>query len=219
MPRKPHNTGAGATVHDVDETTGDAKVADGVVMDDSIPAGEGENDTRGMLSKLSLSLMGCRPELSLAREQVVMIEGQEQKIKVGKQVLQAVFLGEITNLTGPKELPNAKSEEEKYTYGLAGRIEGINAITGETFRGGVLYLPGGFHDMFLAEVEAGLKAGGNVSIAFALEFHSIPADNPRGYSWKAVNKMPMEKRDPFRELRKRALQGVQIAALPKPGQL
>lgn len=159
---------------------------------------EGEADQRGLLTKLSLSMMNCQPELSKTQH---------------KDILQAIVFGELVGLTGAKELPNAKTEDEKYTYGLVGRIEGVNVLTGEMFKAGVLYLPGGFHDMFLSEMEAQLAAageGGHVTIAFALEFYSTPSNNPRGYSWKARNKMPMEKRDPLARLRQRALAGATI---------
>lgn len=162
---------------------------------------EGEADNRGLLNKLSLSMMNCQPELSKTQH---------------KDVLQAIIFGELVGLTGAKELPNAKSDDEKFTYGLVGRIEGVNVITGEMFKAGVLYLPGGFHDMFLAEMEAQLTAvgeDGHATLAFALEFYSTPANNPRGYSWKARNKMPMEKRDPLARLRQRALTGVTIKQL------
>lgn len=184
-------------VHDVAE--------DGQVSDLPI---EGMADPRSQLAKLSLGQMGVRPELSLFRQ------GDPES---GKTILQAVIFGEITGLTGPKELPNAKSEAEKYTYGLMGRIEAVNALSGEMFKAAILYLPGGFHEMFLSEIEAGLKGGDvNTVIAFALEFYSIPAGNPRGYSWKAVNKMPVEKRDPLARLRQRALAGTTIKALAAP---
>lgn len=182
-----------------------------------IPVDDGESDNKGMLSKLALSLMGCRPELSMARERDVTINGQVSKVKVGENIHQATIFGEITGLTGPKELPNAKSDAEKYTYGLTGRIEGVNVLTGEMFKAGVLYLPAGFHDMFLAEMESALKmADQNAAIVFALQFWSIPSDNPRGYSWKAVNKMPIEKRDPLARLRARAMEGTVIKAIAAP---
>lgn len=178
-----------------------------------IPIDDGPADERSQLSKLALSLMGCQPELSVAKDQII----NGQRLKAGTQVHQATIFGEITGLTGPKELPNAKSEADKWTYGLKGRIEGVNVITGEMFKAAVLYLPAGFHDMFLAEMEAGLKtADANTAIVFALEFWSIPADNPRGYSWKAVNKMPMQKHDPLARLRQRALSGTTIKALSLP---
>lgn len=166
---------------------------------DDLPI-EGESDPRQQLTKLSLGMMHCQPELSKHQN---------------RDVLQAIVFGELIGLTGAKELPNAKSEAEKFTYGLIGRIEGINAISGEMFQAGILYLPGGFHDMFLAEMEAQLKmmGEGNVTIAFAMEFYSTPSQNPRGYSWKARNKMPMERRDPLARLRQRALAGTTVKLL------
>lgn len=199
-------------VTDINEQ-GDPQAAGKLGLGHDIPVDDGEMDGRSQLSKLALSLMGVRPELSIAREEV--IDGR--KVKAGRDVLQAVIFGAITGLTGPKELPNAKTEADKYTYGLKGSIEGVNAISGEMYKAAILYLPAGFHDMFLAEMESALKAGDvNTQIAFALEFWSIPSDNPRGYSWKAVNKMPMEKRDPLARLRQRAMQGVTIKALAAP---
>jgi hypothetical protein len=158
---------------------------------------EGDSDPRQQLAKLSLGMMHTQPELSKTQN---------------KDILQAIIFGELTGLTGPKELPKAKSDAEKYTYGLVGMIEGVNAITGEMFKAGIVYLPGGFHDMFLAEMESQLKAAGpgNVTVSFALEFYSTPSGNPRGYSWKARNKMPIERHDPLARLRQRALAGATI---------
>lgn len=202
-----------ATITDLDATTGqpiDAAASD-------IPI-DGEEDKRSQLTKLSLSMMGCEPERSLKRKRKVTIGGVEQEVEVGEEIHQATMFGYITGLTGPKELPNAKPGQDAITFGLVGMIEGLNVISGEMFKAGVLYLPAGFHDMFLAEMEMSLKAAGagNVQIAFALEFWSIPADNPRGYSWKAKNKMPIEKADPLARLRQRALSGTKVAALAAP---
>lgn len=196
--------------------TGSGPISDAELLDREtlgVKAGElpieGDPDGSSMLSRLALSMMGTNPELSQFRP--------ESKEYTGKTILQAVIFGELTGLTGPKELPNAKTEAEKFTYGLKGRIEGINVLTGEMYKAAVLYLPAGFHDMFLAEMETGLAGGdANMLLAFALEFYSIPASNPRGYSWKAVNKMPMEKKDPLARLRQRAMQGVTVKALAAP---
>lgn len=179
---------------------------------------EGEADNRSQLTKLSMSMMGCQPELSMKRKRKVTIEGVDQEVEVGEEVHQATIYGYITGLTGPKELPNAKNGQDAITYGLTGMIEGLNVRTGEIFKGGVLYLPAGFHDMFLAEMEMGLKAAGpgNVQIAFALDMFSIPADNPRGYSWKAKSKLPQERHDPLARLRARALAGTKVVALNVP---
>lgn len=202
------------TIIDIDAATG--KPIDPATTD--IPLEDGEEDKRSQLTKLALSMMGCQPELSLKRKRKVTIDGIDQEVEVGEEIHQATLFGYITGLTGPKELPNAKNGQDAITFGLVGMIEGLNVRSGEMFKAGVLYLPGGFHDMFLAEMEMGLKSAGagNVQIAFALEFWSIPADNPRGYSWKAKNKMPMEKSDPLARLRQRALSGTKVVALGGP---
>lgn len=183
------------------------------IIEDGIPL-DGPEDGRSQLTRLSLALMRTQPELSK-------IDGPDEEY-AGRECLQAVIFGELTGLTGAKELPNAKIEEDKFTYGLVGNIEGVNARTGEMFKAAVLYLPAGFHDMFLAELESMIasQGKGGFTIQFALEFYSIPAKNPRGYSWKAKNKMPMAKRDPLEHLRRRALQGSTIkllGATPAPG--
>ncbi len=172
---------------------------------ESLPPEQDTPDDRAQLTKLSLAMMGCQPELSC-----IGIPGTG-----GQEILQAVIFGELTRLTGPKELPNAKSDAEKYTFGLVGQIEGVNTRSGEMFKAGVLYLPAGFHDMFLAEMESqiALLGAGQFTIQFAMEFYSIPAKNPRGYSWKAKNKMPMMRHDPLAALRRRALAGSTVKTL------
>lgn len=201
-------------VTDVDMETGAA-----TAQTDQVEFDDGPTDTRAQLTKLSLAQMGCQPELSLKKKRKVVMDGRETEIEAGEDVLQATIFGQITGLTGPKELPNSKPGVDAITYGLVGRIEALNNITGEMFKAGILYLPTGFHDMFLVEVESQLKNGdGHVSLAFALEFWSIPATNPRGYSWKAKNKLAVEKVDPLARLRARALAGTTIRALGSSGQ-
>lgn len=193
--------GRGGNVTDIDGMTGSATQST-----PEIEVNEGAADNRSQLTKLSLAQMGCQPELSMIS-------------KGGKEVLQAVIFGQITGLTGPKKLPNMQNGQEEITYGLVGRIEAVNVLSGEMFKTAILYLPSGFHDMFLGEAESQIKEGEqNVALAFALEFYSIPATNPRGYSWKAKNKLAMEKTDPLAGLRKRALTGVSIKALAGPNE-
>lgn len=208
--KTPRGNGSDRPVTDIDGTTGQVTNAAS-----DIPVDDGPSDDRAQLTKLSLAQMGVQPERSLKKKRKVIIDGREAEVEAGEDVLQATIYGQITGLTGPKELPNAKPGADAITYGLIGRIEGVNNLTGEMFKAGVLYLPAGFHDMFLTEVESQLKIGdGHVALAFALEFWSIPATNPRGYSWKAKNKLAMERTDPLRGIRARALAGTTVAALP-----
>lgn len=172
---------------------------------DDVPAIEGASDERMQLSRLSLALMRTTPELSKMHNM---------------EVEQALLFGKLTGLTGPKELPKAKAGEEKITYGLVGQIEGVNLLTGEMFQAGIVYLPGGFHELFRSQMEqhlgpadpvTGIRQGhGSFELQFALKFISIPANNPRGYSWKAANQLPAQQSDPLARLRQRALAGVKI---------
>jgi len=216
MSPKPNNargSKAAENMTDIDGATGQPINQEAQAND--IPL-DGDEDKRSQLTKLALSGMGCQPELSVARDQMVTINGKEQMMKVGQDVHQATIFGYITGLTGPKELPNAKNGQDAITFGLVGQIEGLNVLTGEMFKAGILYLPGGFHEMFLSEMEMALGDGAKPQIAFALEFWSVPAGNPRGYTWKAKNKLPMEKADPLARLRARALAGTKVVALSAP---
>jgi hypothetical protein len=72
---------------------------------------------------------------------------------------------------------------------LIGTFQGTNLQTGEVFRSGKLFLPSGIHESIEAAVGQ-LKEGGSVN--FAIEFRRVEAENPIGYSYQAVNLLPVE---------------------------
>ena len=85
----------------------------------------------------------------------------------------------------------------KVFYPLTGRFEGINPETGTKTRSGVLYLPTGIHETYEAAVRK-LEEGD--SIRFAIEIRAVRAENPAGYSYEAVDLLPIQEVDPLTEI-------------------
>lgn len=85
----------------------------------------------------------------------------------------------------------------KVFYPLTGRFEGINPETGTKTRSGVLYLPTGIHETYEAAVRK-LEEGD--SIRFAIEIRAVRAENPAGYSYEAVDLLPLQEVDPLSEI-------------------
>lgn len=89
--------------------------------------------------------------------------------------------------------------------GITGNFEGVNLETGEVYSSGVLYLPGGIHEMLLNAVDQGEEdAKGKPtynSVQFAFDISAVPATNPIGYSYEATQLIEASKADPMAELR------------------
>lgn len=166
------------------------------------------NDPRVVNSRLSLAIMGCRPELS----KFPPAQLDDMGIKNNNSaVVQCRIYGKTFGLTGPKKL-DPTAIDSAITYGLVGFNEGLNLLTGEFYKGGILYLPEGFHDDALSEVELLVESSGNgkFEITYAWEFESFPAKNPSGYSWRAKSLTPIRRDDPLLSLRQRALRGLTV---------
>ncbi len=105
----------------------------------------------------------------------------------------------------------------KVFYPLTGRFEGINPENGTKTRSGVLYLPTGIHETYEAAVRK-LEEGD--SIRFAIEIRAVRAENPAGYSYEAVDLLPMQEVDPLSEIAnrvtaKQVAAGTETKALPE----
>lgn len=105
-----------------------------------------------------------------------------------------------------KEDPNSG----KVFFPLVGRFVGITPDGNET-RSGLLYLPTGIHETYEAAVrELNEKDEGGV-IKFAIEIRAVKASNPAGYSYEAVDLMPVRSADPLLEFA-HSVEHKQIAA-------
>ena len=128
-----------------------------------------------ILTKMTLKGMGCKPA---------------QAASDGKRVPLARIYGYAAGV-------KAKEDSTGNVHqAIIGQFEGVNLNTGEVFRSGVLYLPGGIHELL-----AKPAAENNANVQFALEIHAIPAGNPIGYSYSAKSLLPVTARGPLDDLR------------------
>src|SRR5262249_26022219 len=151
-------------------------------------------------TRLSLSLMGCNPELVSL--------GKDQRLALGLPAEGPLHLaslyGTINGITEPKKLDLQKElTPENTTFGVTGEFEGKNIVTGQLYQAGIFYLPSGFHDKAIER--ARVLSDGEV-VDFVWHFFSVAASNPRHYSWLLKSGLPADMvRDPLADLRKRAL--------------
>lgn len=170
-------------------------------MLDAAHAGLDRDPTTG-LTKLSLALMGCKPEM--------VSFSPEDRAKLGVpptgDLAMARVFGFISGLTEEKEITDKVTKQIKTTHGIVGQFQGVNLVTGEIFNGGIFYAPSGFHEMMLAAIKPVLDqlSPGNEA-EFELEFHAYEADNPRKYSWKCFNRGKPKLVDRLSAMRRRAL--------------
>lgn len=134
------------------------------------------------LAKLSIKTMGCDPR------KVATVES-------GKLPLGRIY---------------GKAVDVKFTEGTDGKIsccfigtfEGINMETGEVFRSGKLYMPGGVSEVMQTALTSAQAKDDKASISFAFEIRSVKAGNPIGYSYEAKAIKPPEVEDELAEIRK-----------------
>ena len=144
-----------------------------------------------MIAKITPSSIGLKPEIVKDTH---------------KEEVLCHMLGEAT---GTKAKRAANGDE---FIALSGKFEAINLKTGEVYRSGILFLPGGIHDM-LTEV---LMAEPDAVVSFGIALTAVPAKNPSGYSWKAQQLLERETHDPLAELRKRLAGHDSPLSLPAP---
>ena len=142
-----------------------------------------------LVSKLSIKTMGCKPERA---------KSEDKSIPLYRVIGIA---------TGVKQVKDVRGE---MIFGATGNFEGVNLETGEVYQSGVLYLPGGAHELLISA----LQSEDAESVEFALEVSAEPAKNPIGYSYKARMLEKPKMADPLIELRKH-LAGVKALPAPK----
>lgn len=167
----------------------------------------GEVDLSNYVSKITVSTIACNPSQAKAdnaRVPLCVIGGIATASKV------------VINPTGGEDY-----------IALVGQFYGENLQKKTTWRSGVCYLPGGYHENIVEQLEADLARRElpdddvrkrskfePVMVQFALQFDSQPAKNPAGYSYIAKSLLPVEKADPLAQLIKRA--SATRLALPAP---
>lgn len=150
-------------------------------------------DAANYRSKLTISTIGGSPE----------------RAKTEKK---RVHVADVYGIaSGIKLVDNPMGNPPTFTA-LTGNFEATNAYTGEVWRSGVLYLPGGFHEMIVAMLEElsddeDRSKFDRPSVEFALEINADPADNPAGYSYHARNLLPVKKADALSAIRSGLVEG------------
>lgn len=99
-----------------------------------------------------------------------------------------VALGRVWGIAR-KTRPGIDAKGQEFIT-ILGEFMGLNYKTGEYFSAGKLYLPGGFHEMIVTNVEGEgeVDEKGRAlfnAVEFALEISAVPATNPIGYSYAA----------------------------------
>lgn len=166
----------------------------------------GEVDHANYLGKITVGQCGGNPSLAKsanARVPVMMITGIA---------------------TGSKVVHFAITDED--FIALVGMFHAKNLQTGAEYRSGVCYLPGGYHENIVEEIEQQIKRieldGEDpnrrskfepVQVQFSMQFDAQPARNPSGYSYVARSLLPVSKADPLSVLLKQAMP---LLALPAP---
>jgi hypothetical protein len=93
---------------------------------------------------------------------------------------------------------------------LTGAFKATNLQTGVEYRSGILYLPSGFHDAIVEELDSQLSDQKESNfdhrpVEFALEISAVPANNPSKYSYEAMSLMPPSRNAPLARLERLAL--------------
>ena len=118
------------------------------------------------VTKLTLKTMGCNPARAAAA-----------KSKVALARIYGVA-------TGVKIKTDTKGDTFE---AITGTFEGVNLETGEIFRSGLLFLPGGIHETLTVHARED-----GAAVRFGLEIFAIPATNPIGYSYSAKSLLPQD---------------------------
>jgi hypothetical protein len=124
-----------------------------------------------LVTKMSVKGIGCKPTGGLPADDtkpnpMCLIMGKASGIKMGE------------------------GGDGRMWTALTGTFRGVNLTTGKAFRSGKLFLPAGIQDVVEGAVKQLPVDGG--AVKFAMRIESIKATNPIGYSYQAVNLMPIE---------------------------
>lgn len=146
------------------------------------------------------------------------IEASPERAKTEKR---RVSVAEFYGIASGIKLVDNPMGDVPYTA-LTGNFEAVNTYNGEIWRSGVLYLPGGFHEMIVAMLndlteDEGRSKFDKASVQFALAIDAVPADNPAGYAYVAKNLLPVSKADALAGIRQQMIATkAELAALPAP---
>lgn len=154
-----------------------------------------------LLPKISPSTIGCNPEIAK-------INGEPATLARLRGICKGTVLRVIPSQT--------KGGADQEFIGIVGSFEAVNLETGEVFQSGVLYLPGGIHEMIISVLQ-GMPEDEAAEVKFIVDLIAVPAKNPRGYSWQVRPVVEMAlAHDPLDELREMEMKAkLRLPAPPK----
>lgn len=115
--------------------------------------------------------------------------------------------GICTGLTEEKELPQQDGRPPRKTWGLKGKWEAANMMTGEVVQGSEYYMPDGFQERRINDIRDLVKQakGSPVEIELAHTWTVFGTKSPAGYAWRLFDLAPPKQTDRMARLRAKAL--------------
>ena len=132
------------------------------------------------IARMSVKMIGCKPEGLDKPKLLCQIYGRAVRTKSGED----------------------KLRDGRVWTCLSGSFAAVNLETGEEFRSARLFLPDGIQEVIQNAIEEMTNQEVGLHVDFALEIFSVAATNPSGYTYKARNILPTQKRDELSEMQK-----------------
>ena len=135
------------------------------------------------IARMSVKMIGCKPEGLDKPKLLCQIYGRAVRTKSGED----------------------QTRDGRVWTCLSGSFAAVNLETGEEFRSARLFLPDGIQEVIQNAVEEMTNQEDKtlgLHVDFALEIFSVAATNPSGYTYKARNILPTQKRDELSEMQK-----------------
>lgn len=190
------------------EQGGEASTEAEVVAEAEAALPEGVTDTANYVSKVTVAACGGNPGLAKAENKRV----------------PCMWLAGICTTTKIVHYPITGED----FIALVGQFFAKNLQTGSEWRSGVAYLPAGYHEPIVEEIERQIERRKlaeddpnhrskfePVQVEFSMQFDAQPAKNPSGYSYVAANLLPISKATPLQALLDRSVASGQLQ-LPAP---
>jgi len=156
-----------------------------------------------ILTKMSLATLGANPS-------------RVKEMKDGKPVHSSIDLVRIYGVASSLVFKTDPKTGD-IQVAVAGNFEAVNLENRETYRAGILWLPGGIQELLINSVDTGQVDGNGKPIyqdvKFGFTIAAVPASNPIGYSYTAEQLIDAQQNDPLAELRASL---PELAALPAP---
>lgn len=149
------------------------------------------------MAKTKTTSAASNDEMVVAKLTTTVIDSENLRktVEAGKRILICTIYGYASAIKMVKD-----RIRDEYYHALAGDFEATYEHDGKRTRSGVLYLPGGVHELVEKSLKELTEEG---QVAFAFQLFATKADNPQGYTWLAKSLIKPEEADPMDELRKK----------------